>query len=312
MFLSKKSKLGLNVSFLATIAVACAGLLGGTTDAGADATANVGGTQAIYGAIPPDQIEFISTPDRIKSVAASGSMSNIWETLEHGEKVECLDCIPAVEPLLYDANPQTREIAAWWLRRRIFGVFGPGEVYARTVQTLQSDADPKRRAAAAYAIGEFLTSAGVEAVATAISNDGDPTVRAAAASALGRLNDDGRGALSKALADVDGRVKLAALSSAGRINGFTDTVSIGKLVGDGDANVRRRAAELLGSMRVADSVDGLMAIAQNDPDANVRNSAVHALGALHDARARSVLEAIQANDTNGLVRDQAAIALRRL
>ena len=84
---------------------------------GDNLTANVGGTQALYGNIPPDQIEFLSTGDRIKSVAASGSMMAIWETLEHGEKVECLDCIPSVEPLLYDANPRTREIAAWWLRR---------------------------------------------------------------------------------------------------------------------------------------------------------------------------------------------------
>ena len=32
-------------------------------------------------------------------------MMAIWETLEHGERVECLDCIPSVEPLLYDPNP---------------------------------------------------------------------------------------------------------------------------------------------------------------------------------------------------------------
>jgi HEAT repeat protein len=310
--MSLSKKLGFNVSLVASLAIACAGLLAGTHDAGADAAANTGGTAAIYGPIPPDQIEFISTPDRIKSVATSGSMSIIWETLEHGEKVECLDCIPAVEPLLYDANPGTREIAAWWLRRRVFGVWGPGEVYERTVKTLQGDADPSRRADAAYALGEFLSAAGVEPCATAVASDGDPTVRAAAASALGRLNDDGHGALTKALGDVDARVKLAALESAVRVNAFTDTVAVGRLVGDPDANVRRRSAELLGAMHVADSVDGLMAVAQNDPDPNVRNAAVHALGALHDARARSVLEAILANDTNGLVRDQAAIALRRI
>ena len=40
----------------------------------------------------------------------------MWETLEHGEKVECLDCIPLVAPLLYDSNAKTREIAAWSAR----------------------------------------------------------------------------------------------------------------------------------------------------------------------------------------------------
>src|SRR6185295_14361761 len=174
--------------------------LGGAAYGGPTTTSdNIAGTQKIYGAIPPDQIEFLSTADRIKSVAANGTMMQIWEALEHGERVECLDCIPAVEPLLYDANPRTREIAAWWLRRRIFGVFGKGEVYERTIQTLASDRDPKRRANAAYALGEFLAAPGIEACAAAISRDGDPNVRAAAASALGRLNDDGRGALSKAL-----------------------------------------------------------------------------------------------------------------
>lgn len=311
MRLPKNNKLGLNLGLVAAGVLACASLFSGTDAKAVNTTDNIGGTQKIYGNIPPDQIEFLSTGDRIKSVAASGSMMAIWETLEHGEKVECLDCIPSVEPLLYDANPRTREIAAWWLRRRIFGVFGKGEVYERTLQTLASDPDPKRRTNAAYALGEFLAAPGIEACAAAIDRDGDPNVRAAAASALGRLNDDGRGALSKAMGDVDPRVKLSALGSAGRINGFTDVVSIAKLVGDGDAKVRRRSAELLGAMRAKDSVDALIALT-NDGDAAVRNSAVHALGQIRDGKARAALENIRANDPDGLVRDQAAIALRRL
>ncbi len=296
--------------FLACAAVACASLLSGSEARGGNTTENIGGTQALYGNIPPDQIEFLSTGDRIKSVAASGSMMAIWETLEHGERVECLDCIPSVEPLLYDPNPRTREIAAWWLRRRLFGVFGPDEVYSRTLTTLQSDADPKRRAYAAYALGEFLAAPGIEACAAAIAKDGDPTVRAAAASALGRLNDDGRGALTTALGDADARVKLAALASAGRVNTFTDIQGVARLTGDGDVTVRRRAAELLGAMRAKDAVDGLIALTK-DPDAGVRNSAAHALGQIRDARARDALNAL-ANDPDGLVRDQAQIALRRL
>ena len=70
------------------------------------------------------------TPSRAPRRAERPTL--IWETLEHGEKVECLDCIPVVAPLLYDSNAKNREIAAWWLRRRIFGVFGPGEVYEQT------------------------------------------------------------------------------------------------------------------------------------------------------------------------------------
>src|SRR5262245_33347193 len=84
-------------------------------------------TASVYRGIPADQVEQITSPDRIQSVALKGSPSAIWQALEHGEKVDCLDCIPAVENLLYDANAKNREISAWWLRRRIFGVFGKGE-----------------------------------------------------------------------------------------------------------------------------------------------------------------------------------------
>jgi hypothetical protein len=316
MNITPKFKLS-SYGMLAIAAIACSSLLSSSGEATADSTQTAGGTASVYGNIAPDQIEALSTPDRIKSVAASGSMTAIWQTLEHGEKVECLDCIPYVEPLMYDANPRTREISAWWLRRRLFGVFtkGPnGEpgVYERTIQTLASDADPVRRSYAANAIGEFLLSDGIDAVSTAITKDGDGRVRAAAAVALGRLNDVGTGgALSIALADGDPSVKLAALKAAGRINTFNDSAAVIKLTGDGDATVRRNSAQLIGSYRMKTGIDALIGLAK-DPDANVRNAACHSLGDLKDPKARDVLTDVVAHDTDGLVRDQAQIALRRL
>ena len=259
-----------------------------------------------------DQIEFITSPDRIKNVASNGAPMAIWEALEHGEKVECLDCIASVEPLLYDQNARTREISAWWLRRRILGVFGSGEVYERTVKTLAGDASPQRRAYAAYALGEFLAPPGITACATALTKDADGSVRAAAASALGRLNDDGGGALATALADSDARVKVAALNSAGRINVFSGAANLAALAGDGDATVRRRAVEVLESLHVKDSVASVLALAKNDPDATVRAAACHALGSFADASTQASLTSIATNDTSSLVRDQAKIALRRL
>src|SRR5580692_11751194 len=112
------------------------------------------GFPGVYGQVPPDQVEFLSTPDHILSSVASGAPSLVWEALEHGEKIECLNCIAPVAALLYDANAKTREIAAWWLRRRIFGVFGEGDVYQQTLQTLQTDSDPIKRSYAASALGE--------------------------------------------------------------------------------------------------------------------------------------------------------------
>lgn len=292
--------------------VACAAVVN-SGDAKSDTPATPGGgLAAVYGNISPDQVEFLSSGDRIIASTSSGSPSLIWETLEHGEKVECLSCISAVAPLIYDHDAHTREIAAWWLRRRMFGVFGPGEVYQQTLGTLQSDPNPTKRAYAAYAIGEFLESAGVAAEAAAIANDADPGVRAAAASALGRLNDEGTGSISKALGDTDTGVKMAALSSAGRINTFADFGSVTKLLGDGDASVRRRAAEVLDQMGSKDSVGALVAMAQNDPDANARGAACHALGTIGDASAKTALTSIAANDSDSLVRDLAQMALLRL
>ncbi len=305
----------MRTSTLSTIlgaAIACAALVSGTTAKSENPVKDGAGTAAVYGNIAPDQIEFLSTPDRIKSVASSGAPTAIWETLEHGEKVECLDCIQVVEPLLYDANAKTREIAAWWLRRRIFGVFGPGEAYERTLTTLKGDGDPRKRAFAAYALGEFLMSPGIEACATAVTADGDATVRVAAASALGRLNDDGAGALGKAMADADPRVKIAAMSAASRINQFADAPSVTRGLGDADAHVRRRALELLDAMHARDAIATVTTLAKSDPDADVRAAACHALGAFGDASSRGMLQGLAQGDANGLVRDQATIALRRL
>lgn len=265
----------------------------------------------IYGNVAPDQIESLSTGDRIKSAAAGRTPTLIWQTLEHGEKVECLDCVPSVAELLYDPNPKTREIAAWWLRRRIFGVFGPGEVYEQTLTTLERDPDPIRRSYAANAIGEFLAFPGIVAVSDAIQRDPDPGVRAASVYALGRLGDHGSGALSHAMGDADANVKLAAVRVASRINGYKDIGAAARLANDADPHVRRNAAQLLGSWRSKDGFDGLAQMA-NDADPDVRNAAAHSLGALHDERGRPILTNLAQNDPNALVRDQATIALRRL
>ena len=281
-------------------------------DAKSDDGTNVAGTQAIYGAIPADQAEFISTPDRIKSVVASGAMTSIWETLEHGERVDCLDCIPAVQPLLYDSNPRTREIAAWWLRRRLFGVFGPGQAYEQNLTRLASDPDPNVRGYAAYAVGEFLSSAGITSLATAATKDADGGVRSSAIDALSRLNDDGAGTVGNAMADADPRVKLSALLAAGRIHGFTDGAKATPLVNDADPSVRRRAAEVLGTLHQTSAAPALIAAAKTDQDPMVRAAACHTLGRLGVASVKADLTAIAANDADVFVRDMANMALLRL
>jgi hypothetical protein len=273
---------------------------------------NGGGINAVYPGVPADQVEFISSPDRIISVTSSGSPSLIWETLEHGERVECLQCIPPVQALLYDEHQQTREIAAWWLRRRIFGVFGPGQAYEQTLNTMKSDPNAQKRAYAAYAIGEMLDQSGIQPLADVITNDSSPLVRSAAASALGRMNSAGGGALSKALTDSDPGVQTAAIKAAGRVNEFTDEQTASKLVGSPNATVRALGVGLLEDLHAKDTVASVISLAQNDADVNVRIASCHALGVFRDSSANSALQNIANNDASTLVRDAATIALRRL
>jgi hypothetical protein len=262
--------------------------------------------------ISADQAEFLSSPDYIISVAVSGAPMQIWEALEHGERVECMACVSVVAPLMYSDNAQNREIAAWWLRRRMIGVFGPGEVYQQTLNTLASDSSATRRAYAASAVGEFLTQAGIAPLANAITHDQSAMVRQYAASALGRLNDDGGGALATAMGDSDDNVQIAALTAAARINSFTDETAAVKALGASSAFVRRRAAMLLDEMRSQAAVAALVVVAQKDSDVEVRIAACHALGSIGDPSAQRALTAISTNDASSLVQDMALIALQEL
>jgi hypothetical protein len=267
---------------------------------------------APYAGIPVDQAEKISTPAAIISQVTSGAPTAIWATLEHGEKVECLQCIPVVAPLLYDVNAKNREIAAWWLRRRIFGVFGPGQVYQQTINNLATNSNPVIRGYAASALGEFLDSAGIAPLATALTSDSNAGVRAAAASALGRLDDDGSGAISTAFSDSDPTVRQAALVAASRITAFVDAASASKLLGDSSPLVRRWAVMLLDQMRATDTVASVLSLAQTDSDSEVRLEACHALGDFGNTSVQAALDNIANNDSVLQVRDQAHIASLKL
>jgi HEAT repeat protein len=278
------------------------------------------GRASVYQNLQNSSLENVSSPEAIRSLFDSKGNPNfaptrIWQVLEHGEKIECLSCIPLVAGLLYDTHAKTREIAAWWLRRRIFGVFGPGEVYQQVINTLgdasQSDT---RRAAAANALGEFLTLDGAKYLSTAIRNDASAAVRQAAVQGLQRMNNEGpQQDIAFALGDSDATVRLAAVQASTRVNVFTNVEAIAPLVGDTDATVRQAAAAALGTMRVKDAVDSLVMLssAANESDPNVRKAAVWSLGQLGDGSALDAVTAAE-QDQNAFVRDaahSAAIAL---
>ena len=275
------------------------------------------GRAKVYEQIDGRSLEAVSTPNTIRAMfdrtgTPVVAPTRIWKVLEHGEKVECLSCIPLVSGLLYDQNAKTREIAAWWLRRRIFGVFGPGQVYSQVVATLGDQTlSEHRRVAAANALGEFLTMTGSKHLARAIREDGSVLVREASVRALERMNSQGpNNDLSYAMTDDAEPVRLAAVRAATHVNVFSDVASILNLVGDDSALVRRAAADSLGTMRAGDAVAGLSVLATDD-DAAVRKAAVWALGQIRDVSARSVVEAAT-HDSDRFVRDAATTALRRM
>jgi HEAT repeat protein len=301
----------LKISSLAAFAA----LLGAASGVAQETDNRHSGRAAVYSQLQDDSLEQTTTPDRIIAVTrGTAAPMEIWRALEHGERVECLDCIPYVSKLLYAEHAKTREIAAWWLRRRVFGVFGPGEVYSQVVATLNTDPSEFRRAYAAEALGEFLTRAGIKHVANAVVADTSPVVRERAVYALVRLNSAGPGdELAQAMSDDFVEVRLAAVQSASRVNVFSSLDKIVALFSDEDARVRRNAAEAIGAMRVSDAVLGLTRLADPavEDSAAVRIAAVAALGQIGDPAG---LEAVQAaeSDPDYLVQAAARIALRRL
>jgi HEAT repeat protein len=274
------------------------------------------GRASVYDNLSEDSLEDVSTPDAIMAVTTPNiAPTRIWSVLEHGEKVECLACIPYVAKLLYDGHAKTREISAWWLRRRMFGVFGENEVYSQVVATLGDQTQPEnQRVYAANALGEFLSTAGIKHVSAALLNDPSPAVREASAFALQRLNNQGvSGALALAMSDPAENVRVAALKASMHVNVFTGVEAVLGLIGDGSPAVRRVAAEALGVMHAGDAVGALMALTSPDvePDASVRLRAVWALGQLADEAAKDSVQGAL-SDPDQFVRDAATAALRRL
>jgi len=303
------------------VSAAALGLAAVSSSARADdAQSTTSGRAAVYKNLASSSLESVSSPEVIRSMFGKDlkpvvAPTKIWQVLEHGEKMECLSCISLVSGLLYDSNAKTREISAWWLRRRIFGVFGPGEVYSKVIATLgDSTQTEARRAHAASALGEFLTLAGAQYLGDAIRNDSSPVVREAAVRALQRVASIGpNDEVSLAMSDSDVRVRLAAVEASTRINAFDNVEAVVARIGDDSADVRRAAVLAIGTMRVGDAVDGLMALTSpaGESDASVRKAAVWSLGQIADPSALDTVRAAL-GDPDSFVRDAARVALQRM
>ncbi len=248
------------------------------------------------------------TRDAMVATLQHGSPGAIQAVLEYGERVECHECVPLVAANLLDNDDAlVREMSAWWLRRRIFS---SGEVVSAMRDALANDASAVRRARAAAALGELLEPKVLDAL-TAASTDESPVVREAVVRALGRLNHPGsHGVLASVLEeDGDAAVRRAVLDVALRMNFFHEDEALVGALGDDDADVRTRAARILGELRVADALPALEAIVVGDPNRDARQAAAYALGRIGGASADAALNAALASETDSLVVDAIEIAL---
>jgi HEAT repeat protein len=228
------------------------------------------------------------TRERMVNAIKSASPTALYAMLEYGERVECFECIPLLEKkLLGSENAQTREIAAWWLRRRSFG-FGPIMVRMRTAAA--EHAEPVMRARALAALGEFLDPHALPTLVKSATSDSEASVRVAAVRALGRLNASaGNATLSMAMADPDAAVRMAALSQVLKVGFFRDSAALIARLDDSDAGVRRAGAQLSGELRIVDAVEPLAGLLVTDDSAQVRQAAAIALGRIGGSEALAAL-----------------------
>ena len=247
-----------------------------------------------------------STVDLV-NVIRTGTPSALSSMLEYGERVECHECVPLLEErLLTSSNSEVRGVAAWWLARRPFG-FAAVMHEIRTV--LATDADPVRRERAAEAIGNFADPHGVAHLTTAFDTDTVSAVRVAAVRGLAAINaPGGLAVITRALGDADAAVRSAALSSVTRVNFFSDYDALLPLLADGDAMLRRRAATVIGSLRVDAAVVVLAAMLRGDTDTSVRREAAWALGRIGGSDADVALAEVLATETDAQVRNAIEVA----
>jgi HEAT repeat protein len=239
----------------------------------------------------------------------SASPSRLYATLEYGERVECFECIPLLaDKLLSSEQAETREIAAWWLRRRAFG-FGP--IMEKMLDVATHDADPERRSRAAAALGEFLDPHAADTLTKVATEDRDASVRVAGVRALGRLNTiRGNSALSTALRDSDASVRLAALQQVRKVSFFRDAGALLQAIADDDLQVRRTAAQLAGELRLTAAVEPLLGVLITDDSTQVRQAAAIALGRIGGGEAETGLNDAKAVERDSGVQQAIAVALQ--
>jgi len=104
-------------------------------------------------------------------------------------------------------------------------------------------------------------------------------------------------------------VRRAALDQVLRVNHWDDQASLVARLGDEDASVRQRAAQLAGEFRIESAVSPLTTLLLEDASPSVRQAAAWALGRVGGAGAKQALATARAAEQHPGVQDAIAIGL---
>lgn len=276
---------------------------------------------AVTLASAPAQAGRGSSPGAIRNAISSNSAEAIAAELERAEVLMCPSCVGMVKPLIDHADVRVRQVAAWWLARRM-----RSELFVEMATRL---AQPDSRLArnAADALGELKMKRALVPLGAGLGNpvfDGE--ARAAMARAIGAIGDpQGLPLLNKALGESDAGVRAAALAAMRAVRGFSDPAAAAALLEDGDEAVRIQATYTIGFARgsalagrepeIRDRiVRALAGRVTGDASVAVRKKAAWALGEIGApaAVAAPALQQAATRDDSAVVRSLAAAALGRL
>lgn len=246
----------------------------------------------------------------LKNAINSNNPDSIIGEVERAEKLPCGSCIDLVKPLIDHEDARIRDVAAWWLNKRVIRQQVRDEMFDR----LQGG-DQVAARNAAEVLGRFMHPEAYNHLEMAIHNAalGDEA-RAAAATAVGSIGSrSAKGILEGALTSDSAAVRKAAAKALRNVANNLDGVALLDLLQDSDPGVVREAALTVGAVREEGAVNNLILVLQDESlDAYTRRDAAWALGKIGDGSARDALAEASDADPSMLVRGAARAAYNDL
>ena len=203
--------------------------------------------------------------------------------------------VPALTPLLKDANPEVRAMVAFAL-----GEVESLEGAAALVAIVKSNERGELRARALEALGKIVAAATTPAEQQARQREFGPVIREALEVEAQKLD-------AQTLSASDRLTMLLGLTAALRSRPADAGPTIAKFLKSSDGRVRSDAANVLARLRLKDGNEQLRELLLHDPDPNVRANAARVLGAtdyinavtpliagLHDTDSRVRVSSIRA------------------